>query len=206
MNTDNDNNRASEPAASGGESSPSASGEAPAVAAAAVDPIVAERDHLKEQLLRTAADFDNFRKRAQRELDDARQRGKDDLIRELCRCSTTSSARCRAASAPATSNSVLEGVRMVLKLFEDTAERVGLTRVPTVGQRFDPAVHEAMQQTGDRRRIRPAPSSPRSHPATASASAWCAPAMVVVARKPSARNRPQTRTTHDLDAPRFAPR
>ena len=64
---------------------------------------------------------------------------------------------------------------MVLKLFEDTAERIGLERVKTVGERFDPAVHEAIQQQEtdehaarhDHRRDR--------RPATASASACCAP-------------------------------
>ena len=35
---------------------------------------------------------------------------------------------------------------MVLKLFEDTTQRMGLSRVPTVGERFDPSVHEAIQQ------------------------------------------------------------
>jgi hypothetical protein len=35
---------------------------------------------------------------------------------------------------------------MVHKLFEDTAERMGLLRIKTVGERFDPAVHEAIQQ------------------------------------------------------------
>jgi molecular chaperone GrpE len=34
----------------------------------------------------------------------------------------------------------------LLRLFEDTAERVGLARIKTVGERFDPAVHEALQQ------------------------------------------------------------
>ena len=35
---------------------------------------------------------------------------------------------------------------MVLKLFEDTCERMGLTRVKSVGERFDPTMHEAIQQ------------------------------------------------------------
>ena len=42
-----------------------------------------ERDRLKDQLLRTAADFDNFRKRTRRELAEAEIRGREDLLREM---------------------------------------------------------------------------------------------------------------------------
>ena len=43
-------------------------------------------------------------------------------------------------------DSIVEGVRMVLKMFDDVSERIGLQRLPSVGQRFDPAVHDAIQQ------------------------------------------------------------
>ena len=41
---------------------------------------------------------------------------------------------------------IIDGVRMVLKLFEDQAGRLGLTKVKAVGERFDPAIHDAIQQ------------------------------------------------------------
>src|SRR4051812_46554660 len=50
------------------------------------DPLTAARDEaarLKDAWMRTAADFDNFRKRSRRELDDARRGGREDLLREL---------------------------------------------------------------------------------------------------------------------------
>jgi len=43
----------------------------------------AEIARVRDQLLRTAADFDNFRKRTRRELDDALKRGREELLREL---------------------------------------------------------------------------------------------------------------------------
>ena len=55
----------------------------------------------------------------------------------------------RAVSASSSASDVaaiVEGVRMVLKLFEDQAGRLGLTKVKAVGERFDPAVHDAIQQ------------------------------------------------------------
>jgi molecular chaperone GrpE len=111
-----------------------------------VQAISAERDQIREQLLRTAADFDNYRKRTRREIEDAKQRGKDDAIKDVLPVFDNLERAVAAADSAQTITSVIEGVKMVLKLFEDTCERMGLTRVKTVGERFDPAVHEAIQQ------------------------------------------------------------
>ena len=56
------------------------------VAAAEIDPLdaaKAESAKLRDQLLRTAADFDNFRKRSRRELADMEKRAREDLIKDL---------------------------------------------------------------------------------------------------------------------------
>ena len=105
-----------------------------------------ERDQLRDQLLRTAADFDNYRKRARREMEDAKLRGKDEAIKEILPVFDNLERAVAAAENAQTVASVIEGVKMVLKLFEDTADRMGLKRIQTVGERFDPAMHEALQQ------------------------------------------------------------
>lgn len=120
-----------------------ASGNGPTAAA---DPVAAERDSLRDQLLRTAADFDNFRKRARREMEDAKLRGKDEAIKEILPVFDNLERAVAAAENAQAISSVIEGVKMVLKLFEDTSERMGLKRIKAVGERFDPAVHEAIQQ------------------------------------------------------------
>lgn len=114
-----------------------------------VDPVAtltADRDKLKDQLLRMAADFDNYRKRARKDAEEAVRRGREDTVRELLPVADNLE---RAISASATAkeiSGVVEGVRMVHKLFLDSLERVGVARVPALGERFDPAVHEAIQQ------------------------------------------------------------
>jgi len=133
------------------QSTPENSGENkdPGAAPEAGDPIAAitaERDQLRDQLLRTAADFDNYRKRTRREIDEAKARGRDDAVKDILPVFDNLERAVAAADSAQTVASVVEGVKMVLKLFEDTAERMGLTRVKTVGERFDPAVHEALQQ------------------------------------------------------------
>ncbi|MGD8859289.1 MAG: nucleotide exchange factor GrpE [Myxococcales bacterium] len=105
-----------------------------------------ERDKMRQQLMRTAADFDNFRKRTKRDLQTARNRGRDDLVRDVLPIFDNLERAVDASEKATDVASVVEGVRMVLKLFNDTTARMGLSRIPTVGEHFDPAVHEALQQ------------------------------------------------------------
>jgi molecular chaperone GrpE len=112
----------------------------------AAEKVTAERDQLRDQLLRTAADFDNYRKRTRKEIEEARTRGREDAVKDVLPVFDNLERAVSAATSAQTIESVVEGVKMVLKLFEDTSERMGLTRVKTVGERFDPTVHEAIQQ------------------------------------------------------------
>ncbi|MBW2547570.1 MAG: nucleotide exchange factor GrpE, partial [Deltaproteobacteria bacterium] len=87
-----------------------------------------ERDRMRDQLLRIAADFDNFR------------------LREVLPI-VDNLERAAVAMTDATEvSAVTDGVHMVLRGFEDIAERLGLKRVTTVGRLFDPTCHDAMQQ------------------------------------------------------------
>jgi molecular chaperone GrpE len=146
--------------------------------------VTAERDKFKDQLLRMAADFDNYRKRSRRDVDDARQRGKDEIVRDILPVFDNLERAAQTSDTAADLRSVVDGVRMVLKLFEDTAERIGLTRVAAKNERFDPAVHEAIQQVET-------DEQPAGTIVTVVAAGYrfgerlVRPAMVVVARKPT---------------------
>ncbi len=106
----------------------------------------AERDRMREQLLRIAADFDNFRKRSRKEIDEVRRRTIEDTLREVLPI-VVNLERAAGAMTDATEGAaVTEGVHMVLRGFEDIANRLGLKRVTTVGHLFDPTCHDAMQQ------------------------------------------------------------
>jgi molecular chaperone GrpE len=108
--------------------------------------LLEERDKLKDKLLRTAADLDNFRKRARRDVEDAALRGREDALREILPVVDNLERAVEAAAAADNVAAVAEGVRMVLRYFEDTAAKMGLERVASVGERFDPNVHDAVQQ------------------------------------------------------------
>ncbi len=114
--------------------------------ASELDAVREESARIKDQLLRTAADFDNFRKRARRDLEDAERRGREETLRELLPVIDNLERAVTAADSATDVTAVAEGVRMVLRQFEDVAGRIGLERVESMGARFDPSVHDAVQQ------------------------------------------------------------
>jgi len=121
----------------------------PLVAEAAVDDaapeVSADLKRLKDQLLRTAADFDNFRKRSRREVAEAAERGRETMLKELLPV-FDNLERATLHSGNATNlEAFVEGIEMVMKQFSESLKRAGIERVPSVGSAFDPTVHEAIQ-------------------------------------------------------------
>jgi len=106
----------------------------------------AERDRMREQLLRVAADFDNFRKRSRKEIEEVRRRATEDTLREVLPIVDNLERAADAMGDATEVAAVADGVHMVLRSFEDIASRLGLKRVPGVGNQFDPTCHDAMQQ------------------------------------------------------------
>ena len=145
----------------------------------------AERDKLKDQLLRVAADFDNFRKRSRKEIEQAERRGKEDTLRELLPVFDNLERAVEASQNAVDVAAVQEGVQMVLKMFEDTAARIGLERLHSEGERFDPNLHDAFQQQESREHA-PGTIVKEYQPGYRLGDRLLRPAMVVVARKPAA--------------------
>lgn len=101
---------------------------------------------IKEQLLRTAADFDNYRKRSRREIDDAHKQGREELLRELLPVFDNLERAAAHAGQATDAKAVADGVNMVLRQFLDTLGKIGIRRISAVGQVFDPMQHEAIHQ------------------------------------------------------------
>lgn len=134
-----------------GSDEPQTPAEAPTEAKSAPppDPLAeakADAARLKDQLLRTAADFDNYRKRARRDQEDAHKKGTEELLKALLPVFDNLERAVSHAEGTSDAKAIGDGVRMVLKQFTDTLERLGITRVGGLGKAFDPLVHEAIQQ------------------------------------------------------------
>jgi molecular chaperone GrpE len=126
-----------------------ARGEAPpatgasASAAGADDPakLRQEATDLRDRLTRTLADFDNFRKRAERDRQEQKRYALFDPLREFL---TVTDNLDLALSAQGPAEDLKRGVEMIHRQMIELLRRFGVTEVSAVGQPFDPTVHEAV--------------------------------------------------------------
>ncbi len=103
-----------------------------------------EMARLQELYLRKLADFENYRKRQEREMSEFRQYAAAGIVRD---CLPVLDNLERALAAPTGGEeSVREGVGLVLRQFRDVLARHGLEEVDPDGEPFDPALHEAIQR------------------------------------------------------------
>lgn len=114
--------------------------EADAEPAAGAGPELAE---LRDRHLRLLADFDNFRKRAERELEDRTRYVLAEPIRELLPVLDNLE---RALAAQGPEGDLIRGVEMIVRQFLDVLRRFGVEPVPAVGAHFDPRRHEAVMR------------------------------------------------------------
>jgi len=102
-----------------------------------------------ERLLRVAAEFDNFKKRATKEREDAQKFGIERLLRDFLPVADNLE-RALDHAEEHDLRQVIEGVKLVQKLLETTLAKHGVTGFSALGQPFDPNLHEAlMQQESD---------------------------------------------------------
>jgi molecular chaperone GrpE len=135
-------------AVAGGES---AAGVAVAAEAAVPESIAAQLERevadQKDRLLRTAADFDNFRKRAAREKAETWARAQGDLIQKVLDVIDDLGRVAHLDPAQTSAEALHEGVGLVERKFLKVLEGVGLERLDPSGQSFDPNAHEAVMTT-----------------------------------------------------------
>lgn len=116
---------------------------------------LAERDEMKDRLLRTLAEMENLRRRTEREVADARAYAVTSFARDvlgpadnLQRALDSVPAEIRA-SAEGALKSLIEGIELTERDFGKTLERHGVKLIDPKGQRFDPNRHQAMFEVPD---------------------------------------------------------
>jgi len=110
----------------------------------------AKADEHWDRLLRTAADFENFKKRAARERHEAAQSATAALIHKLLPVLDhfeMAQAAAQNAQVPQTGMAALQdGIAMIQQQLKGILAETGLEEVDASGQRFDPTLHEAVAQ------------------------------------------------------------
>jgi len=132
-----------------GATAPTGEGVAQPVSAdEGTDALRAEVERMREMYLRKLAEFDNFRKRTERERDELKQTAAEDLIREMLPV-IDNFERALQHAGNGDPDSFRQGVEMIARQFVDLLQKEGLEAVNPQGARFDPELHEAVDRVED---------------------------------------------------------
>jgi molecular chaperone GrpE len=97
-----------------------------------------------DRLLRLAADFENYKKRAARDKEDWTKFANEDLIRAILPFIDNLERAISHAQKVADTGVLIEGVRLTIQQILQTLNRFGISSFQSVGKPFDPTMHEAM--------------------------------------------------------------
>ena len=122
--------------------------------------VEAERDEMKDRMLRIAAEFENWKKRARKEQEDAEGKVRESVLKDMLdvmdnleRAVEAYGPSSKTAKGGAGANvsvdgpAILKGVGLVLRLFQSKLERYGVKVIEAQGHPFDPRIHEAISRT-----------------------------------------------------------
>jgi molecular chaperone GrpE len=141
-------NSQSSAAQTNGEAENQAIGEGPSVEKVVSDELeklAAEKADLKNTLIRLQADFDNYRKRIDRERHQERHRGAEALVEHLLPV-LDGFDRAISAHRDAAHSEFRSGFELIRKQMFDVLSKQGLQKIETEGKRFDPHFHHAIER------------------------------------------------------------
>jgi len=120
--------------------------------AAQLEVLKTERDNLQDRLLRTAAEFDNYRKRVDRERREQSESAAAGLLVEILPVVDNLERALQAPSGPEAAG-YRAGVELILRQLVDMLRKRGVTPIEALGADFDPRFHQAVsQETSDAHR------------------------------------------------------
>ena len=107
--------------------------------------LLAEKQELMNTLVRRQADFENYRKRVEKERHADRHRGVESLIEHVLPVLDAFDRALAASDDPAYAN-YRKGFELIRKQLWETLSKQGLVRVDSVGQEFNPHMHHAIER------------------------------------------------------------
>ena len=105
----------------------------------------AEKEELMQTMIRRQADFENYRKRIERERDEERRRGTERLLEDLVPVLDAFDRALRAHDNPAYEE-YRKGLELIYRQLWEAAARHGLERISAADKPFDPRFHQAIER------------------------------------------------------------
>jgi molecular chaperone GrpE len=109
-----------------------------------VENLKKERDSLHDRLLRKQAEFENYKKRIDREKSEFAQFASAELMKELLNALDSFDLALQNAAKEAGGQNTLRGFELIYKQLQDTLTRFGLKPIEAKGKPFDPNIHQAV--------------------------------------------------------------
>jgi molecular chaperone GrpE len=100
----------------------------------------------QDKYIRLAAEFENYKRRAQRDQSDAIRYANESLLKNLLSTIDNLERAIQCGKDAGASGSLLEGVELTHKQFLETVEKLGVRQVSSTGSLFDPNMHQAVAQ------------------------------------------------------------
>ena len=100
----------------------------------------------QDKYIRLAAEFENYKRRAQRDQSDAIRYANESLLKKLLSTLDNLERAIQCGKDAGTSGSLLEGVELTHKQFLETVEKLGVRQVSSTESLFDPNIHQAVAQ------------------------------------------------------------
>lgn len=142
----------------------------------------AELADLRDRFVRLYAEFENFKKRVQKDKEELIKYGTESLLYELL--PVIDNLEMALKHATDTADGLVKGVEITLREFQRVIEKFGLTPISAIGKPFDPAVHHAMSQV-ERADIEDKTVVEEFRKGYMFADKVLRPSLVAVSRKPS---------------------
>ena len=111
--------------------------------------LAADLAELNQRFLRTAADFENYKRRTAQEKDDLLKYSNAKLMAELLPVLDNFQLALKSPAESVEAQNVVKGVEMIYRQMLQTLEAAGMAKIEAVGQPFDPNLHEAIMQVDD---------------------------------------------------------
>jgi len=116
---------------------------------AKIEQLTAELNDLKDKYLRTIAEFDNFKKRKERDFIDVIERANREICLELLPVLDDFERSLNTSTGKKNYKSLRNGIELIFQKLLSALKRQGVEAIEAVGQPFNPQVHEAIFQVAD---------------------------------------------------------